>query len=107
MYRLFAALAIVVPLGTDAPLLAQSFLERNVYAGRFDVRDFGAKGDGRSLDTEAIQSAVRAANKAGGGTITFPPGIYVTGTIELLSNVDLDIQRGATLKGSSKVDDYR
>jgi hypothetical protein len=106
-YRSFVALAIVLLLGVDAHVFAQAATEKNGYAGRFNVRDFGAKGDGNILDTGAIQTAVLAANKAGGGTVTFPPGIYVTGTIELLSNVTLDIQRGATLKGSTNVADYR
>jgi hypothetical protein len=65
--------------------------------GQFDVGAFGAKGDGATLDTQAIQAAIRAANKAGGGTVAFRPGIYVTGTFELLSNVTLDVEAGAVI----------
>jgi hypothetical protein len=106
-YKSFGALAIVLLFGHSAIVSAQAQTEKNGYAGHFNVRDFGAKGDGHNLDTEAIQAAVLTANKAGGGMVTFPPGIYVTGTLELLSNVTLDIQRGTTLKGSSNVGDYR
>jgi hypothetical protein len=75
--------------------------------GQFNVRDFGATGTGATLDTDAIERAVRAASLAGGGTVVFEPGIYATGTFELLSNVTLDIEAGATLRGSTRVSDYR
>ena len=73
----------------------------------FDVRDFGAKNDGATLDTQAIQSAIRAANEGGGGTVLFHPGTYLAGTFELLSNVTLNIEAGAVLKASSNIADYR
>jgi hypothetical protein len=72
----------------------------------FDVRDFGATGDGKTLDTAAITKAIRAANAAGGGHVIFPPGIYLTGTFELLSNVTLDVEAGAVIQGSKNVADY-
>ncbi len=72
----------------------------------FDVRDFGATGDGKTLDTAAIAKAIRAANAAGGGHVIFPPGIYLTGTFELLSNVTLDVEAGAVIQGSKNVADY-
>jgi len=75
--------------------------------GPFNVREFGAAGNGSALDTEAIQRAIRAASAAGGGTVVFEPGVYVTGTFELLSNVTLDLESGATLRGSTRVSDYR
>lgn len=66
----------------------------------FNVRTFGAFGDGTTLDTAAIEQAITAANAAGGGTVIFPPGIYLSGTLELLSNVTLDLQPGAVLEGA-------
>jgi Pectate lyase superfamily protein len=72
----------------------------------FDVRDFGATGDGKTLDTAAITKAIRAANAAGGGHVIFPPGVYLTGTFELLSNVTLDVEAGAVIQGSKNVTDY-
>jgi hypothetical protein len=85
------------------PCLGQTALP----ATTIDVRTFGALGDGRTVNTNAISEAIRAASKSGGGTVTFPPGIYLTGSFELLSNITLEIQQGATLKGSSNVADYR
>ncbi len=72
----------------------------------FNVRVFGAHGDGTTLDTAAISKAIGAAHDAGGGTVVFPPGAYLSGTIELLSNVTLELQAGAVLEGSPNVADY-
>ncbi len=71
-----------------------------------DVRDFGAVGDGRTLDTEAIQSAIEACSSAGGGTVHFPPGAYVTGALNLRSHVTLHLEAGAVLLGSEDPVDY-
>jgi len=72
----------------------------------FNVRAFGALGDGSTLDTAAIAKAIAAANAAGGGTVLFPAGTYISGTLELLSNVTLDLHAGAVLQGSPDVKDY-
>jgi polygalacturonase len=64
-------------------------------------------GDGGTLDTEAINAAVRQCAQAGGGTVEFGPGTYLSGTIELLSNITLHLDAGATLLGSPRVSDYR
>jgi len=73
----------------------------------FDIRDFGAVGDGKTLNTLAIAKAVRAAHDNGGGRVVVPPGVYVTGTFELLSNVTLDLEAGAVIRGSKNLSDYR
>lgn len=67
-------------------------------AAVFDVRDFGATGDARTPDTAAIQAAIDAANREGGGLVVVPEGAYATGPIELRSNVTLRITRSAVLK---------
>jgi hypothetical protein len=70
-----------------------------------DVRDFGAKGDGSTKDTKAIQAAIDKA-AAAGGTVTIPPGRYVSGTIHLRSNLTLRIEGGATLVFSPDDEDF-
>jgi polygalacturonase len=67
-------------------------------AAFFNVLDYGAHPDGSASSTEAIRSAIQAAKAAGGGTVYFPPGNYVTGPIELVNNLVLDVDAGATLR---------
>lgn len=61
------------------------------------VRDFGAKGDGRTLDTAAINRAIETTAKAGGGTVFFPAGTYLSFSIRLKSNITLYLDNGATI----------
>jgi polygalacturonase len=83
-----------------ALLLAPAVMPGQV-AGRgrqvFDVRDYGAKDDGSVLATEAFRAAIQAVKTAGGGTIYVPPGKYISGPIELFSNMTLDVDAGATI----------
>jgi hypothetical protein len=72
----------------------------------FNVRDYGATGEGKVLDTGAITATIHAASAAGGGRVLFPPGTYLSGTVELLSNVELDLTAGAVIQGSKNVTDY-
>src|SRR6266699_4510948 len=67
----------------------------------FDVRSFGALGDGRNLDTAAINRAIEAAAAAGGGTVRFPAGTYLSVSIHLKSNVGLHLDRGATIEAAA------
>lgn len=71
----------------------------------FLVNNYGAKGDGTTMDTASLQRAVNAAAVAG-GTVTFRPGTYLTGSLFLKSGVTLDVPEGVTLIGSEKLDDY-
>ena len=72
----------------------------------FDVRDFGARGNGSAKDTFAVQKAIDAATAAGGGEVLLPAGTYLCGTVYLKDNVDLHLAAGATLKGSPDRVDY-
>src|ERR1700733_12964800 len=69
------------------------------------ANDYGAKGDGTTLNTAAIQKAVDTA-AATSGTATLKPGTYLTGSLFLKSNVTLDLPEGVTLIGSEKLADY-
>lgn len=75
--------------------------------GICNVRDFGARGDGVTLDTEPIAKAILACAEAGGGTVLVPSGTYVTGTLELFSNITLQLEAGAVILGSPNLSDYR
>lgn len=66
----------------------------------FNVREFDATGDGRTLDTRAIQAAIDACAEQGGGTVVVPPGRYLSGTLHLCDDLDLVIQKGATVVAS-------
>ena len=71
------------------------------------VKDFGAVGDGKTLDSPAIQKALDACGAAGGGVVRIPSGTYLSGAIFLKSNTTLVIEEGALLEGSSEeVRDY-
>ncbi|MBQ9338165.1 MAG: hypothetical protein IJS14_12810 [Lentisphaeria bacterium] len=72
----------------------------------FTIDSFGAVGDGKTLNTAAIQAAVDACAAAGGGTVSVPAGVYLTGTIFLKSNMTFRLESGAVLLGSPKITDY-
>jgi len=76
-------------------------------SGVCDVRAFGAVGDGKQLDTVAINAAIRSCAEGGGGTVEFSAGNYLSGTIEMLSDITLHLEAGAIILGSPNVRDYR
>jgi len=75
-------------------------------ARTYNVRDFGAKGDGQTLDTAAIQAAIDACSKDNGGTVLIPAGDFICGTIELKSDVTLHLSAKGRLLGSTRREDY-
>ena len=87
-------------------LLSSTMLFAASSRALFNVRDYGATGDGHTLDTAALNRAIGACAQAGGGTVYLPPGNYLTGTIELKTHVTLELDAGATILGSENPDDY-
>src|SRR5688572_24959819 len=67
--------------------------------GTYDIRDFGAVGDGNATNTSAIQAAIDSCTINGGGTVLVPGGNFLTGTVELKSNVRLYLAPTAHLQG--------
>jgi Glycosyl hydrolases family 28 len=107
---------IVVTLGSTMlgatstmarPSTSFSVDDKNSGARVYNVRDFGANGDGTTIDTIAVQSAIDACNKDKGGTVLVPAGDFVVGTLELKSNVTLHLAAQGRLLGSANIEHYK
>ncbi|MGC1186725.1 MAG: glycosyl hydrolase family 28 protein, partial [Candidatus Acidiferrales bacterium] len=72
----------------------------------YNIRDFGAKGDGATLDTAAVQAAIDACTRDQGGTVLVPAGVFAIGTVELKSNVTLHLANSAKLLGTADGKQY-
>src|SRR5437764_1082966 len=83
--------------GTDTAMLG---------ARIYNIRDFGAKGDGVTIDTTAVQAAIDACHRDNGGTVLVPAGDFVIGTLELKSNLTLHLATKGRLLGSPNKEDY-
>jgi polygalacturonase len=99
-------LAAVAALGTAGALLAApaqaAFASGHAAPQVFNVKSFGATGNGKTIDTPAINKAIAAASAAaGGGVVEFPSGTYESVSIHLMSNVDLQLDAGATIRAAS------
>ena len=95
------ALCVFFLSGKTVPTFAQTYPEA---AKAFNVRTYGAKGDGKALDSPAINKAIDAASAAGGGTVFFPAGTYRSFSIRLKSNITLYFDQGSTLLAASPTD---
>lgn len=71
-----------------------------------NILQFGAKGDGITLNTKAINDAIKAVNAKGGGKVVIPEGLWLTGPIELLSNVNLYTEKNALIVFSDDFNAY-
>jgi len=87
------------------PLLV-CLLAASASAAVFDVKTYGAKGDGQSQDRDSINKAIEAASAAGGGTVEFGPGTYISGSIRLRSNITLRLEPGTVIEASSDAKEY-
>jgi polygalacturonase len=84
-------------------LLTPSFL----FAKDYNILDFGAIADGKTVSTAAIEAAVDKASKAGGGRVLIPEGNFVSGSIIMKTGVELHLEKNATILGSLNPDDYK
>jgi polygalacturonase len=112
----FAVGAVAIPAGmaaggsifaesADAEML-QGQADARIPKYIFDVREFGARGDGNTINTKSIQAAVDACAKVGGGRVVVPAGKFLTGPIMLKSNMEFEVVAGGTLMGSANFEDY-
>src|SRR5215813_8927361 len=96
-FSAFLILALACCAFTYPTVHSESVQKTVPFTGAFDVRKYGAKGDGKALDSPAINKAIDAAAAAGGGTVLFPAGTYRSFSIRLKSNVALYLDQGATI----------
>ena len=90
-------------------LIIYILLSTLLFAGaktNYNVTEYGAKADGKTLDTEAIQKAIDECVYNGGGTVDFPAGSYLSGTIIMKDNVVLHLQAGSKILGSKNIEDF-
>lgn len=78
-----------------------------LHAKDVNIKDHGAVGDGKTMNTVFLQNAIDECNASGGGKVIFPEGIYLSGTIAMKDNVVLHFQKGSRLLGSTNIEDYR
>src|SRR5690606_37569723 len=78
-----------------------------LFAQEYTITDFGARNDGKTLASTAIQSAIDTAHKKGGGKVIVPEGVFLTGSIILKSGVELHLKKDAVLLGSTDPYDYK
>lgn len=98
--------AAILGEGTLSATVRQSGADNDFGARIYNIRDYGAKGDGIALDTAALQDAINACNRDGGGTVLVPAGTFQIGTVELKSNVTLHIAASGKLLGSADGKQY-
>ncbi|MGQ7856738.1 glycoside hydrolase family 28 protein [Pedobacter sp. WC2501] len=101
----FAATHTFAQFGNHKSILHHQ-IDLNSESNIYNVKSFGAKGDGRVLETNAIQAAIDTCFKNGGGTVLIPAGIYLCGSIELKSNLIFHLSSGAVILGSTNANDY-
>jgi polygalacturonase len=92
-----SSLAIPGTVGQVAFGMTASHSPEEGNAAEFNVRTYGATGDGKTVDTPAVNRAIEAAAAAGGGVVVFPAGTYVCFTIRLKSNVEIYLSPGCTI----------
>ncbi len=94
--RQFTVLAVVFILLSACQTESTDFL----------ITDHGAISNPDFINSASINDAIKACNEAGGGRVIIPPGTWITGTIDLLNNVELHLMNGAVLKGSTDIKDF-
>src|SRR5215212_583393 len=104
IFSSFLFLAFVVTAGAQAK--KPTVLSTSFRKDTFNIVKFGAKADGITLNTKSINNAIDACNKKGGGVVLIPTGLWLTGPVVLKTNVNLYLQRNATLQFTKDFNQY-
>jgi polygalacturonase len=87
-------------------LIVTNILAQTNLTHEYNILNFGAKSDGKTVNTKFIQEAIDKCNADGGGSVIVPAGTYITGMIYLKDNVTFDLQKGSTLISSTDIKDF-
>ena len=93
----FGRRAVTLGLGAAFAAAALPVRASGTFRTFHDVRDYGARGDGKTIDSAAINRAIAAAARAGGGTVIVPPGRYLCFSIRLKDNITLVLSAGSVI----------
>jgi polygalacturonase len=110
--KILASLLLAVPLwasdvaGANAAVKPVVTVSIAAKAKSYNIGEHGAIGDATTLNTKAIQAVIETCAKNGGGTVVIPKGVFLSGSIFLRPGVNLEIQEGGVLKGSTNIEDY-
>ncbi|MGA7161754.1 MAG: glycoside hydrolase family 28 protein [Bacteroidota bacterium] len=91
---------------SNLPFIMPEIEVPNIPANWVAITDFGAVGDGVTMNTGAIADAIQHCSTKGGGVVTVPPGMWLTGPIKLESNIELHLDSGAVILFSKRFEDY-
>ena len=98
MKLLISFVLLIAFIAVNMRAFGQSIPRQSIY----NVKTYGAIGDGKNLDSKAINKAIEIAANAGGGTVYLPAGNYLSGSIHLKSNISLYLDQGATIIATSE-----
>lgn len=111
MNNWFKAAAVIGLMAYSTAISAQGKLpviqQTSFRKDTINILTFGAVADGQTLNTKAINAAIDASNKKGGGVVVIPAGLWLTGPIVLKSNVNLHLKKGALLQFTKDFDQYQ
>ncbi len=96
----------IAQLSSRAPFVMPAFEVPSFPDRTFDIQNYGAVADGKTLNTKAINDAIHACTNSGGGMVIVPPGTWLTGPIKIESNVNLHLEHGALIQFSKRIDDF-
>lgn len=102
-FFVFSILVLSAAAQKKLPVVKQTFFKKD----SFNINRYGAKADGITLNTTAINHAIEDCNKKGGGVVVIPAGLWLTGPIELKSNVNLHLQKNALLQFTNDFSQYK